>query len=421
MAAIPNHALRQLRAGKLAIGLGVQKARVVDIAMMAKTCGFDWLFIDGEHGALDLDTASQISTAALPVGVTPVVRVAGFEHWHASRILDNGAQGIVFPHVDNHEQAQRVADACRFPPVGKRSMGGGLAQVQYQSIPIGEAARLVNEETLVVAMIESPAGVANAGEIAAVKGVDALLIGTNDLCFELGIPGQFDDPRVAEAYTKVIAACRKHGKFPGMGGLYTPALLERHIGMGVQLVLSGSDFSFLMQAGAARAQLVRGFEKREWGNRALTPISRRYSVSLAIASAQPERTRRCGSPPPGTLAQPPCSTNSAWFQVSVALNAARLAGALPLFWNCATQTGTSEATIASSARAAASSSAVLPVTQPPQAKPTMVMATAPQTAPQTNGSVFAGRLGIFMVEPLFLPQHALFALPALCAGQHAGA
>ncbi|HKX38978.1 MAG TPA: aldolase/citrate lyase family protein [Burkholderiales bacterium] len=261
MPAIPNHALRQLRAGKLAIGLGVQKARTVDIGLMAKTCGFDWLFIDGEHGALDLDTASQIATAALPLGVTPVVRVAGFEHWHASRILDNGAQGIVFPHVDSSEEATKVANACRFPPVGKRSMGGGLAQVEYKSMPIGEVARLVNEETLVVAMIESPSGVANCEEIAAVKGIDALLIGTNDLCFEMGIPGQFNDPRVAEAYKKVIAACRKHGKFPGMGGLYTPELLERHIGMGAQLILSGSDFSFLMQAGAARAQLVRGFEK----------------------------------------------------------------------------------------------------------------------------------------------------------------
>ena len=262
MSPIPNHALRQLRAGKLAIGLGVQKARTVDIGLMAKTCGFDWLFIDGEHGALDLDTASQIATAALPLGVTPVVRVAGFEHWHASRILDNGAQGIVFPHVDSSEEATKAANACRFPPVGKRSMGGGLAQVEYKSMPIGEVARLVNEETLVVAMIESPSGVANCEEIAAVKGIDALLIGTNDLCFEMGIPGQFNDPRVAEAYKKVIAACRKHGKFPGMGGLYTPELLERHIGMGAQLILSGSDFSLLMQASTARAGLIRGFEKK---------------------------------------------------------------------------------------------------------------------------------------------------------------
>jgi 4-hydroxy-2-oxoheptanedioate aldolase len=262
MSTVPNHTLRQLRAGKLAIGLGLRQARTVDIAQIAKTCGFDWLFIDCEHSAMDLDRAAQISAASLAVGVTPIVRVAGFEHWQASRLLDNGAQGIVFPHVDTPADAKRVADACRFPPVGKRSMGGGLQQTGFASLPIGETARVVNEETIVVVMIESPQGVANCEEIAAVPGVDALLIGTNDLCFEMGIPGQFNDPRVAEAYRKVIAACRKHGKFPGMGGMYTPELLERHIAMGVQLILAGSDFSLRMQAAAARAALVRGFEAK---------------------------------------------------------------------------------------------------------------------------------------------------------------
>ena len=261
MSVVPNHALRQLRAGKLAIGLGVRNARTVDIAQIAKTSGFDWLFVDCEHSSMDLDTAAQICAASLAVGVTPIVRVAGLEHWHASRILDNGAQGIVTPHVEDPEQAKRVVNACRFPPDGHRSMGGGLQQVGFAPMPVGEQARAVNEETLVVVMIESPRGVMNCEEIAAVPGVDALLVGTNDLCFEMGIPGQFNDTRVAEAYRKVIGACRKHGKFPGMGGMYTPELIERHVAMGVQLVLSGSDFSLLMQAGAARAALVRSFQK----------------------------------------------------------------------------------------------------------------------------------------------------------------
>jgi 2-keto-3-deoxy-L-rhamnonate aldolase RhmA len=261
MSVVANHALRELRAGKLAIGLGVRNARTVDIAQMLKTCGFDWLFIDCEHSSMDLDLAAQIAAAALPLGITPLARVPGFEHWHASRLLDNGAQGIVFPHVDDAEQARRLAAACRFPPLGQRSMGGGLPQVGFATMPLGEAARQVNEETLVVAMIESPRAVANCEEIAAVPGIDALLVGTNDLCFELGIPGQFNDPRVGEAYRKVIAACRRHGKFPGMGGMYTPELIERHVAMGVQLILSGSDYSLLMQAGAARASLVRTFQK----------------------------------------------------------------------------------------------------------------------------------------------------------------
>ena len=259
MSVVPNHTLRQLRAGKLAIGLGLRQARTVDIAQIAATAGFDWLFIDCEHSSMELDTAAQIAAASLAVGVTPLARVPGFEHWHASRLLDNGAQGIVFPHVDSADEARRAANACRFPPAGKRSMGGGLQQVGFAAMPVGDMARAVNEETLVVAMIESPQGVANCEEIAAVPGIDALLIGTNDFCFECGIPGQFNDPRVAEAYRKVIAACRKHGKFPGMGGMYTPELLERHVGMGAQIILCGSDFSLLMQAGTARAALVRGF------------------------------------------------------------------------------------------------------------------------------------------------------------------
>ena len=262
MSIVPNHALRQLRAGKLAVGMGVRNARTVDIAQIAKTCGFDWLFVDGEHSSMDLDTAAQISGASLAVGITPLVRVAGLEHWHASRILDNGAQGIVFPHIDTHAEAQRAASHCRFPPVGNRSMGGGLQQVGFAPMPVGEVARAVNEETMVVVMIESPQGVANAGEIASVQGVDALLVGTNDLCFELGIPGQFNDPKVADAYQRVIAACKKHGKYAGMGGMYTPALIEQYVNMGVQLVLSGNDFSLLMQAGTARAAVVRGFEKK---------------------------------------------------------------------------------------------------------------------------------------------------------------
>ena len=258
---VQNYALRQLRAGKLAVGMGVNIARTVNIAQICKTAGFDWLFVDCEHSSMDLDMAAQMSAASLAVGITPVVRVPGLEHWHASRVLDNGAQGVVFPHIDSKEDAIRAANACRYPPIGKRSMGGGLQQLGFASMPVGEAARIVNEETLVVVMIESPEGVKNCEEIAAVKGVDALLIGTNDFCFECGIPGQFSDPKVADAYKRVIAACRKHGKFPGMGGMYTAELLERHINMGVQLVLSGSDFSILLAAATQRAGLVKGFAK----------------------------------------------------------------------------------------------------------------------------------------------------------------
>jgi 2-keto-3-deoxy-L-rhamnonate aldolase RhmA len=87
--------------------------------------------------------------------------------------------------------------------------------------------------------------------------VDVLLIGTNDLCAEIGIPGQFTDSRVEDAYRKVIAACAKHGKHPGMGGVYEPKLMEQYIRMGMRMILSGSDLSFLMAGARARTDFLR--------------------------------------------------------------------------------------------------------------------------------------------------------------------
>ena len=83
-----------------------------------------------------------------------------------------------------------------------------------------------------------------------------MLIGTNDLCAELGIPGQFGDAKVEDAYRKVIAACNKHGKHPGMGGVYDPKLMEKYIGYGMRFILSGGDLSFLMAGAKTRTEFL---------------------------------------------------------------------------------------------------------------------------------------------------------------------
>jgi 2-keto-3-deoxy-L-rhamnonate aldolase RhmA len=257
MSVISNHAKRRLAAGGLSLGMGLRQARTVDIAAIAKTCDFDWLFIDMEHSAMNVDTASQIAAAALGVGITPVVRVPGHEHHHATRLLDNGAQGIVVPHVDSTGEAERVVSYCKYPPLGHRSVAGAQPQLSFKSMPVGEATRLVNDEVLVVVMLETPRAIANADAMAAIRGIDVLLIGTNDLCAEMGIPGQFTDARVEAAYQTVIAACRKHGKYPGMGGVYEPALMQKYVGMGMRFILSGSDLSFMMAGAQERTRLLR--------------------------------------------------------------------------------------------------------------------------------------------------------------------
>ena len=256
----PNHTKRTLAEGGIAIGMGLRLARSVDIATIGKTCGYDWLFIDMEHNSMDVDNASQIAMASLAVGITPIVRVPGKEHFHATRLLDSGAQGIVVPHVDTVEEAERAVAYCKYPPKGHRSAMGTLPQFAYQSVPVGEATKAANEETLVIVMVESPEAIERVDAIAAVPGIDSVLIGTNDLCAELGIPGKFDDRRVEDAYRKVVAACRKSGIHPGMGGVYDPKLMEKYIGYGMRLILSGGDISFLMAGAKQRAEFLKGIK-----------------------------------------------------------------------------------------------------------------------------------------------------------------
>jgi 2-keto-3-deoxy-L-rhamnonate aldolase RhmA len=256
-----NQAKKRLAAGELALGMGLRQARTVDVATIARTCGFDWLFIDMEHNSMDVDSAAQIAMAALGAEVTPIVRVPGHEHYHATRLLDAGAQGIVVPHVENAEAAERVVAYCKYPPLGHRSIAGAQPQLSFASLPTGEAMRLVNEETLVVVMLETPGAIANAESIAAVKGIDVLLVGFNDLCAEMGMPGEFANEKPEAAFAAVVAACRKHGKYPGMGGVYDPQLMRKFVGMGARFVLSGSDVAFMMAGGRERTTFLRSLER----------------------------------------------------------------------------------------------------------------------------------------------------------------
>jgi 4-hydroxy-2-oxoheptanedioate aldolase len=173
------------------------------------------------------------------------------EYSIATRALDNGALGIVMPHVDTAEEAKAVVDRLKYPPVGHRSMGGIGPHYGLRSASSGEAASALNGANLTVVMLETPTAIRNAADIAAVPGVDALLIGTNDLCAEMGIHGDFGNEKVAEAYKAMIAACKKHGKFPGMAGVYNEAIMPRYIEMGARFILAGQDAQF-MSAGAAQ-------------------------------------------------------------------------------------------------------------------------------------------------------------------------
>jgi 4-hydroxy-2-oxoheptanedioate aldolase len=257
MVEVVNPARQRLAKGELSLGMGVRLSRTVDIAQAMQSSGYDWLFIDLEHSPIDLETACQISVAALGAGIAPLVRVPNKQYWLATRVLDGGALGIVMPHVDSAKEAAEVVDHLKYPPIGHRSVAGGPPQLAYKAVPVGEASTALNAATLIAVMLETPQAIAAADAIAAVPGVDILLIGTNDLSMELEIPGQFSHAKIVAAYEAVIAACRKHGKWAGMGGVYTEDLLAKYIAMGARFVLAGADLSMLMAASSQRAKFLR--------------------------------------------------------------------------------------------------------------------------------------------------------------------
>ncbi len=258
MTLIKNETKQKLKGGGLALGFGVHHLRTSAVGMLAAASGHDWIFIDMEHGAFSMQEATQICIAALTTGVTPIVRVAADALDEGARALDNGAMGIVVPHVDTSAQAERIARTYRYPPEGTRSWGGPPAAFRFQPPSHAEAQTLLNEEVLVVAMIESREAVNNIDAIAAVAGIDVLLIGTSDLSADLGVAGQIGHPDVQAAYHAVTAACGKHGKTLGMGGVYDREWASRYIKeSGARFVLSGSDHTYLVAGATQRSELLR--------------------------------------------------------------------------------------------------------------------------------------------------------------------
>ena len=262
-AAHVNNMKRRLAAGEVVSTMSIRYSRGIEIVGFAKAAGMNGLFIDLEHSSIDLDQCAQFTMAALAHGITPVVRVPGLASTFVGRVLDGGAQGVIIPHVGSAKAALESARAARFFPDGDRSAIGGLAALQYGAFPTIEANKAVNAEIMCIVMVEGLEGLANVDEIAEVEGVDVLLIGTNDLTREYGIPGQHDDPRITAAYEKVIAACRRTGKALGIGGLYVrPDLIDKFLKMseGVgRFVMCGSDQDYVLEGANRTAKWLRGY------------------------------------------------------------------------------------------------------------------------------------------------------------------
>lgn len=214
---------------------------------MMAAAGMDWVFIDTEHGGMSIETIQDLVLFTLQTSMTPVVRVADFQYDLVARVLDIGAEGVIFPRCEDPAQLAKVVSWTKFPPQGIRGFGLTPPAVGFSTAPFPEVCAHQNEETLVIAQVETVKALEAREELAAVEGVDALLVGPADLSISLGVGGQWDDPKFETAVDQVIETCNRHGKFPAIQ-VRNAQLAEKWQKRGMRLIGCGNEQAILWNA-----------------------------------------------------------------------------------------------------------------------------------------------------------------------------
>jgi 2-keto-3-deoxy-L-rhamnonate aldolase RhmA len=263
----PTPSLRdRIDAGGLVVCLALAQARTADIPMVAAAAGFDAVYVDLEHTATSFETTSLLCSGAIAAGITPLVRVPSHDHHFLTRSLDVGAMGVIVPHVDSRAEAEAIADACRFPPRGHRSVAGPNPSNTYRPTAPRELLDAYDAQTVVAVMLETPDAVARAGEIASVPGIDMVMLGPHDLTAEMGILGDFRDAKFLDATRAVARACREHDVIFGIAGIRDQDLLTELVGLGLRFVSAGTDVGFMAEAAGAQVQRLRTIAVGEEGS-----------------------------------------------------------------------------------------------------------------------------------------------------------
>lgn len=248
--------LKKLRAGKVVSCFkhNFADSRIVAVSAMN---GFDCLWLGMEHVPNTWQAIEHQILAAKAHNVDTVVRVARGSYSDYIRPLEMDATGIMVPHVMSAEDARQVARMTRFHPVGRRPVDGGNADGAYCHIEFKSYLKQANEQRFVIVQIEDPEPLAELDEIAAVPGIDMLFFGPGDFSHSIGVPGEWDDPRISDARKQVADAAHRHGKFAGtVGSLET---LDSLIAEGYQFINLGSDVRGI---GQYCQELAAGFQAK---------------------------------------------------------------------------------------------------------------------------------------------------------------
>jgi 4-hydroxy-2-oxoheptanedioate aldolase len=239
---------RRILAGDTLFGAWASLASPGSAELLGRA-GYDWVVIDMEHGYTTESELLAHITAIEGSGSVALVRPQSGERLRIGRALDMGAAGIVVPRLDTLEQVEEAVTFLHYPPSGQRGValltrGARLGTVNHAGVGA------LNADIVGIIQIESPAALAAADELAATDGVDVLFVGPADLSHSLGIPGQFSNPTYQDALKKVVAACRAHGKAPGIL-LYDHASFRPHLDLGFTFVGLGADISFVNEGAKA--------------------------------------------------------------------------------------------------------------------------------------------------------------------------
>jgi 4-hydroxy-2-oxoheptanedioate aldolase len=225
----------------------------VDTAFALANAGFDFLWIEMEHGPITLESLREILLATRGTPAVPITRVPANEAWLAKRVLDEGSLGVVFPFTSTRDLAERAVASCRYPPDGVRGFGPALALSRH-GMGAADYVRFANENVVVVVIVEQKEAVDNIDAIASVPGIGVLFVGVNDLSYSLGVGGRITDPLVEKALEKVLEAGRRHGVPVGYP-TGNPSEISRRIAQGFRFFQASSDLGLL--TGAARDLLSK--------------------------------------------------------------------------------------------------------------------------------------------------------------------
>ena len=248
-----NHTLDRLRAGKTVLGCAMQGYRSSEIPRALAAAGFDYFFIDMEHGGFDLETAQDMIAAGAAAGITPVVRVAELHYSLVARLLDIGAQGIILPRVEDPALLAEALSWMRYPPGGKRGFGVLPPVIDYEQQTMANIMEHLNRNTLTVVQFETRLAMERADELLAVPGIDVGMVGPADLSVSLGVPGQFDDPGLVAMVERFVSKCNAHGVVPGIH-CRNAALAMPWLARGMRLIGGGSEQNMLIEK--AKASVV---------------------------------------------------------------------------------------------------------------------------------------------------------------------